>query len=319
MIQQEPDKDTIEEIILLFNKKNYLEALNFSKKILGKYPNSILINNILGVIHTELKNYTLAKKLFIKVINLNPKYNDGYYNLANIYNKLGEQDNAIKNYEKVIELDKGYYLAYNNLGNIFRKKNLNKKALKYYILTLTINPNFIRGYYNLAGVLQHYIIDEKNKYINKFYLYLLEKKIIVRPNAIATNVINGLFLNTNLRDNFSLIENNYYPKNLNKVIEGFNENKLLLQFMKVCPIPNYYFEKYFIKIRNEILNQIYNLNFDKIYLKFLISLSTQCFLNEYIYPETNEEILKVNKINERIKNNISTKKTKDFEILILSC
>ncbi len=319
MIKHEPDKDVIEKIIFLFNKKKYLEALDLSDKIINKYPNSILINNILGVIHTELKNYTFAKNLFIKVINLNPKYNDGYYNLANIYNKIGEEDNAIKNYERVIELDKGYYKAYNNLGNIFRKRNLNKKALEYYILTLNINPNYIRGFYNLAGVLQHFILDEKNKYINKFFLYLLENRTIVRPNAIATNVINGLFLNTNLKDNFSLIENINFPKNLNKIIEGLNENKLLLQFMKVCPIPNYYFEKNFIKIRNEILNQIYNLNFKKIYLNFLVALSAQCFLNEYVYSETNEEIFKVNKINERIKNNINTKKINELEILILSC
>ena len=319
MIKQEPDKEIIEKIIFLFNKKKYLEALNLSNKIINQYPNSILINNILGVIHTELKNYTLAKNLFIKVINLNPKYNDGYYNLANVYNKIGEEDDAIKNYERVIELDSNYYKAYNNLGNIFRKRNLNKKALECYILTLTINPNYTRAYYNLAGVLQHFILDEKNEYINKLYLYLLEKKIIVRPNAIASNVINGLLLNTNLKDNFSLIENIKYPKNLNKILEELNKNKLLLQFMKVCPIPNYYFEKNFIKIRNEILNQIYNLNFKKIYLKFLIALSAQCFLNEYIYQETDEEIFKVNEINERIKNNINTKQIKDLEILILSC
>ena len=319
MIKKEPDKKTIEKIILLYKQKNYLEALNLCNNTINDYPNSILINNILGVIHTELKNYTLAKNLFIKVINLNPKYNDGYYNLANIYNNLGEEDNAIKNYEKVIELDKSYYKAYNNLGNIFRKRNLNKKALEYYILTLNINPNYIRGFYNLAGVLQHFILDEKNKYINKFFLFLLEKKIIVRPNAIATNVINGLFLNTNLKDNFSLINSSKYRHNFNELVEGLSGNKLLLQFMKVCPIPNYYFEINFIKIRNEILNQIYDLKYKKIYLKFLISLSAQCFLNEYIYSETDEEIYKVNKINQRIKSNIDTKEINDLEILILSC
>ena len=82
MIKQEPDKKLIEKVILLFNEKKYLEALDLSDNIIGEYPNSILINNILGVIHTELKNYTQARDLFIKVVNLNPKYNDGFYNLA---------------------------------------------------------------------------------------------------------------------------------------------------------------------------------------------------------------------------------------------
>ena len=37
MIKSEPDKKTIDKIILLYNHKNYLEAINFSIKILKKY------------------------------------------------------------------------------------------------------------------------------------------------------------------------------------------------------------------------------------------------------------------------------------------
>ena len=319
MNKQEPDKDIIEKLIFLFNQRNYLKTIELTNIVLEDFPDSILVNNIAGVVQTEINNYSLAKKLFVKVVNLNPKYSDGYYNLANVCNKLGEEDQAIVNYNKVIELDKNYYKAYNNLGNIFRKKNLNKQALDYYILTLRINPSFETAFYNLGGVLQHFILNEKNKYINEFYLHLLKQKIIVRPNAIATNIINGLFLNTNIKDDFSLIENSEYPRNLKIIIEKLNKNKLLLQFMKVCPIPNYYFEKNFKKIRREILNQIFNLNFDKIYFKFLISLSAQCFLNEYIYSDSKEEIRIINKISEKIKKGINKKNFNDLEILILSC
>ena len=69
-------------------------------------------------------------------------FDDGYYNLGNIYNKLEKEDKAIENYNKVIELDNNYYKAHNNLGNIYRKKGLNKKAIEYYIATLEINPNY---------------------------------------------------------------------------------------------------------------------------------------------------------------------------------
>jgi len=319
MNKQEPDKDIIEKLIVLFNQKNYLKTIELTNKVLEDFPDSILVNNIAGVVQTEINNYSLAKKLFVKVVNINPKYSDGYYNLANVCNKLGEEDQAIVNYNKVIELDKNYYKAYNNLGNIFRKKNLNKQALDYYILTLRINPSFETAFYNLGGVLQHFTLNEKNKYINEFYFHLLKQKIIVRPNAIATNIINGLFLNSNIKYDFSLIENSEYPRNLKIIIEKFSKNRLLLQFMKVCPIPNYYFEKNFKKIRREILIQIFNLNFDKIYFKFLISLSAQCFLNEYIYSESQEEIRIINKISERIEKGINKKNFNDLEILILSC
>ena len=75
----EPNKIIIEKLILSLNQKKYSEAVNLANVILNEYPNSILVNNIAGVIQTELNNFTLAKKLFIKVVNLNPKYNDGYY------------------------------------------------------------------------------------------------------------------------------------------------------------------------------------------------------------------------------------------------
>jgi len=87
------------------------------------------------------------------------------------------------------------------------RKGLNKKAIEYYLSTLEINSNYKVAYYNLAGALQFYKINVENKNINKHLLYLLKEKIIVRPNSIAPNVLNCLFLNTDLRKNLSLVKN----------------------------------------------------------------------------------------------------------------
>ncbi len=316
----EPSKNKIKELISLFDKKRFDELLRLSNKLLDEFPNSILLQNIQGVVHTELKNYKLAKNLFIKVVNLNSKYTDGYYNLANIFSKLDKEEEAIENYKKVIELEKNYFKAHNNLGNIYRKKGLNKKAIECYLSTLEINSNYKVAYYNLAGVLQFYIINEENKKINKYLLYLLKEKIIVRPNSIASNVLSGLFLNTDLKKNLSLIKDKISNKNLNYILKNLQNNSLLLQFMKVCPIPDIYIEENFVKIRKEILNQIYKSNIDNTSINFLISLSIQCFLNEYIYGQSKEEKEKIKKIDERIKNNLKdNKKISDLDILCLSC
>ena len=316
----EPSEIKIKELISLFDKKKFHELLMLSNKLLVNFPKSILLQNIQGVVHTELKNYRLAKNLFINVVKLNPKYTDGYYNLANIFNKLHEQDKAIINYNKVIELDNNYFKAHNNLGNIYRKKGLNKKALECYLLTLEINSNYKIAYYNLAGVLQFYIIKVEDKNINKYLLYLLKEKIIVRPNAIATNVLNSLYLNTDLKKNLSLIKDKLTDKKFNYILENLQKNSLLMQFMRVCPIPDYYIEKNFINIRKEILKKTYKLEIDKTHIYFLISLSMQCFINEYIYDKSKDEVEKIKKINERIKNNLKEdKKISDLDILCLSC
>ena len=316
----EPSEIKIKELISLFDKKNFDELLNLSNLLLDEFPKSILLQNIQGVVHTELKNYKLAKNLFIKVVNLSPSYTDGYYNLANIYNKLDEKEKAIECYKKVIELDVNYFKAYNNLGNIFRKQGLNKKAIECYLSTLEINSNYNVTYYNLAGALQFYKINKKDKNINKYLLYLLKEKNIVRPNSIAPNILNGLFLNTDLKNNLSLIKDKITNEDFNYVLENLQKNSLLMQFMKVCPIPDYYIEKNFVKIRKEILNQTYKLNIDKNHINFLISLSMQCFLNEYIYVISKDEIEKIKKIDEKIKNNLQeNKKISDLDILCLSC
>ena len=316
----EPSKIKIKELISLFDKKNFDDLLRLSNELLNKFPKSILLLNIKGVVHTELKDYKLAKNLFIKVLNLNPKYTDGYYNLANICSKLDENEKAIENYNKVIELDKNYFKAHNNLGNIYRKKGLNKKAIECYLSTLEINPDYKTTYYNLAGVLQFYIINKENKKINKYLLFLLKEKNIVRPNSIATNVLNNLYLNTDLRKNLSLIKENITSKDFNFILENLQKNSLLMQFMKVCPIPDYYIEKKFVMIRKEILDHVWKSNIHETNINFLISLSMQCILNEYIYEQSKDEIEKVNKIDERVKINLKkNKKISDLEILCLSC
>ncbi len=316
----EPSENKIKELISLFDKKKFDELLKLSNELLDNFPNSILLQNIQGVVHTELKNYQLAKNLFIKVVNLNPNYTDGHYNLANVYNKLDETEKAIESYNKVIELDINYFKAHNNLGNIYRKKGLNKSAIECYLSTLEINSNYKVAYYNLAGVLQFYILDVEYKNINKYFLHFLKEKIIVRPNSIAHNVLNTLFLNTDLKNNLSLIKNKITNEDFNYVLQNLQKYSLLMQFMKVCPIPDYFIEKNFVKIRKEILNRTYESNIDKNHINFLISLSMQCFLNEYIYDQSKDEIEKIKKIDERIKNNLKeNKKISDLDILCLSC
>ena len=320
MSSLEPSEIKIKELILLFGKKKFDKLLQLSNELLNNFPRSIFLLNIQGVVHTELKNYKLAKNLFIKVVNINPKYTDGYYNLANILTKLDDEEKAIENYNKVIELDKNYFKAHNNLGNIYRRKGLNKKAIELYLSTLEINSNYKIAYYNLAGALQFYKINVENKNINKYLLYLLKEKIIVRPNSIAPNVLNSLFLNTDLKENLSLVKSKIANKDLNYILKNLQKNSLLIQFMKVCPIPDYYIEKNFVMIRKEILNKTYKSNIDNTYINFLISLSMQCFTNEYIYYKSKDEIEKIKKISERIKNNLKeNKKVSDLDILCLSC
>ena len=105
MSSLEPSEIKIKELILLFGKKKFDKLLQLSNELLNNFPRSIFLLNIQGVVHTELKNYKLAKNLFIKVVNINPKYTDGYYNLANILTKFRCNSNiSFNSFENLIFL-----------------------------------------------------------------------------------------------------------------------------------------------------------------------------------------------------------------------
>ena len=61
----EPSENKIKELISLFDKKKFDQLLKLSNVLIDEFPKSILLLNIQGVVHTELKNYKLAKKINI--------------------------------------------------------------------------------------------------------------------------------------------------------------------------------------------------------------------------------------------------------------
>ena len=65
MSSLEPSEIKIKELISLFDKKKFDQLLKLSNELIDEFPNSILIQNIQGVVYTELKNYKLAKNLFM--------------------------------------------------------------------------------------------------------------------------------------------------------------------------------------------------------------------------------------------------------------
>ena len=67
----EPSENKIKELISLFDKKKFDQLLKLSNELIDEFPKSILIQNIQGVVHTELKNYKLEFPLDYEKFNIN--------------------------------------------------------------------------------------------------------------------------------------------------------------------------------------------------------------------------------------------------------
>ena len=106
----------------------------------------------LAVQNHKKNNYQTAKHLYLKTLNLDPKFVNAHYNLGNLLHVLGEYKKAIKSFKKAIEIDPKFTDAYNNLGIIYDLIGKTTKAKFFYKKSIEIQPNYINGYWNLYSL-----------------------------------------------------------------------------------------------------------------------------------------------------------------------
>ena len=192
------------------------------------------------------KNFDVAKKLYEKVIEINPNILNAQFNLGIIYEELNENEKAINCYEKVINLDPLFIQSYNNLGLIFRNLGEINKAKKYFLKIIDINPKYPNAYNNLGHIyadagnykkaIDNYITALKYDNLNKIAL----KKLILSLTYFIPNINHPIIdtskklkkLNNNLNINHLLKHNNLkiYFQNVYKIKNEINDNIKFLNF-----------------------------------------------------------------------------------------
>ncbi|HBH18812.1 MAG TPA: hypothetical protein DDX14_07755, partial [Cyanobacteria bacterium UBA9579] len=105
---------------------------------------------------------------FEKVIQLNPDYAEGYYNLGNSLQEKGEFEKAQLCFQKSVELKSDFTEAYNNLGLILSKQLQFDKAMEYYKKAIDLDPDYCDSYINLGSALNEKgQSEEARKYFHK--------------------------------------------------------------------------------------------------------------------------------------------------------
>jgi adenylate cyclase len=150
---------------------NYTKAIDYLHKALNlsqDLEKTATLNGNLGVIYMELKDFSTSKKHLEMAISLDSELknqsglNRDKINLANLYNHLGQYDEAIKLYWEVYEYfysinnTNAVALILNNLSHCLNKTKQYEKAIKYLLEAKSINittgnlNDLQRNYYNLG-------------------------------------------------------------------------------------------------------------------------------------------------------------------------
>ena len=321
---------------ILETKPNHLEVLcylgtlfaqtkqfNLAKTLFHKAikinPNNPSINNNLGNIFFELGENQKALNFYETAVKLQPNFSQTHYNIGIIFYNLGKTQKAINSFEKAIKYQPNDVKSYNILGKILKELGEYKNAFSYYEKSIKINPNnivTINLILDFFATIRLSNLNEINsESINELILFLFRKKI--NHNKIFHKVKSLIFFGENKNKIEQIIDSDEYLLN-NKIIQKVLNEEIFLLMIKNCFVIDIFLEKLLTKLRKEILFSLKNpkRNIINEHLNFIISLSEQSFLNEYVFFQSVEEINFITKLKKKILNNTEIN---EQEIIILGC
>ena len=131
----------IEILLNSFNSKLFDNVILKTKPLLKKFPEYIILYNLLGSSYQNIGKYSEAKDIFLLGLRFDHKNIALKNNLAMSYKNLLQYNEAEKLYNEIIKDHPAYINSYVNLGNIKRDANMFDEAIKLYEKANLIKPN----------------------------------------------------------------------------------------------------------------------------------------------------------------------------------
>ena len=134
-------RDALQIAIECFNAGKVAEAELLATGIALDYPSSFEANNLLaGCLLTNAK-LKRAAKAYKKVLQLNPSYEIGHFNLAVCLQDLGRLDEALKSYASAISLNTAFSNAYFNRGSVLKSLGRYSEAVSDLEVAFSLEPS----------------------------------------------------------------------------------------------------------------------------------------------------------------------------------
>ncbi|MDC3128153.1 tetratricopeptide repeat protein [Paracoccaceae bacterium] len=286
--------------VTLSDLGRYDAAIICLKKALKIQPNYAQAYYNLGITLQSNGMLNEAKDAVKKALVVRPDFVQAYNNFGVICHELGELDEAINAYLTAIKHNKNFGEAHYNLGVVFYDKGQLNEAISSFVKALQILPNFKPAYRSIGHALEGIEFNKPQPAIQKILLSLLEQKSLVRPANISKAAISLLKLEPKLKRSLDL--NLVISEHtISTIVKNLSEIPLLLQLMKVCPIPDLDIELLLRKVRAQLLISLSSVKPSEAILKFQGALALQCFINEFLYEQTDEEIDALFRLEENVK------------------
>ena len=288
-VVKNPSQETFNKIMDLYKKGKYLTVIEQAKLITKQYPEAYMTWNILGASALQMGILDQALQAFEKTTKIKPDFSNGYYNMGVALQNQRNLDVSIEAYNKAISLKPDYPEAYNNMGVALKDQGKLNEALAAFAPTITLKPDHIEAYNNIGIILKGIIFKEPNPSLYNTLVSLFDQKASERPRDIAKSLTSLLKLDPILKNYLQSICKDQVKIPIQKVVTNLSELTLLLKLMSICPITDIEMEYLLTSIRASLLFEITHLTNTTELLKFQSALALQCFINEYIFNQSEQE------------------------------
>ena len=228
----DPPQEIINKLIKLFNQRKFSFVVDQAHEVIRKYPNAIIVWNMLGISAAQLGMIEEAINAFNKSLVIKPNA-ETFNNLGNVLRDQNNTYEAIEVYKKAIMLKPDFAVAYYNIGSLFAEQDKFDQAIEAYKNSIFINPDYAEAYCNLGIAFKN--IGDFNKALEAY-----KKSISIKSNIPLTHNNMGITLHDlgkfeeaiqffkkaiELKPNFALAHHNlsYTFLSYGMLKEGFNE------------------------------------------------------------------------------------------------
>jgi len=263
-------------------------------------------------------NFEEAEKFYKKVIEINSSHFFSIFHLASLFAYKKQLVKAETLLNKAITIRPGYVSAHNNLGGILLQQGKHYESLLRFQRATELDPEHINARNNLSILLRSVQINtltqKEDINIKKLFLFLF-KRNDVNHAEIFRNAKSILISNKEHIELKKILASNK-PLLKNPIIQNLLKEELFHLMLQKTICEDYFLENILTKLRFEILTDLIDTkeNILDENLKFIISLSEQCFFNEYAFFQNSQEINYINKL----KNKLEKKNTiNELEVAVL--
>ena len=259
------------------------EAIYKKMIVAGTSDPAVFCN--LGILCKNSGRINEALEHYEKALEFEPDDPQVYSNIGNLYRDIGKLDQALQYTLKSLDLDHESSTVQMNLGSIYRDLGETDEALTATIKAIECDESNIEALQNLKSLAG----DIKFNAFNRDSACKAYEKLL---NCIdfSHRKIGHLFVQHHLEDIQAAASSNPIMSDHNQALHRLASDWRFRTALTLLIPPHQETEEFLTRLRQEFLLHIKNHSSIPPELKPLLEvLATQCFLNEYVYWQSDEE------------------------------